>query len=348
MMRFLAKYPVKIFFSALIFLACGFAFAKEKPEYPYKSFTPFKMTFLPDIHLSFEDKENKILFRESMVIFQDVIKQLNHEKKPDFVVFGGDLTHNEDGTFQDLPMFLDIISDLNARYYAIFGDREAYLAEDATKEVFAGEFEEFDYENTQQTFWTAEPVENVLLIGLDTSVPGEKAGYVNIHQLFWLDSTLKENRNKFTIIAMHHPPISATDADKNARAEYTLKKPGLFLELVNLYPQVKIILSGHHLNNSVQKINEKLFISCPSIAAYPNMFKVLQVYPDRVEVENAKISFKQIIKKAKKNMENSAYAKDFSPKNPESVLKFQRGDRFSRKDKFYFYEDESGFFDWFH
>ncbi len=345
MTRFFRINSIKVFFLTLVFLACNnTSFAGETPQYSYKEFKPFKMVFLPDIHLSFADKPDKILFRESMVIFQDVIKRLNQEKHPDFVVFGGDLTHNEDGMFSDMPMFLDIAADLNARYYAVFGDRDADVAENVSKEVFVKEFDEFDYETSQQTFWSAEPVEGVLLVGLDTSVQGKKYGYLNIHQLFWLDGVLKANRDKFTVIVMHHPPISATDADKDIWKDYTLEKPGLFLELIALYPQVKIILSGHHLNNYVQKINEKLFITCPSIAAYPNMYKILKVYPDRVEVENEKISFKQIIKKAGKNMIKSTYAKEFNPKKPKDVIKFQKGNRFSRKDKYYFGEDKSGFF----
>ncbi|HSA06828.1 MAG TPA: metallophosphoesterase [Candidatus Gastranaerophilales bacterium] len=316
--------------------------AQEKGNVVYKEFQPFKMVFLPDINLAFFDRDDKILFQESLAIFQDVIKKLNQQDSPDFVIFGGNLTYNENGKFSDLPMFLDAASNLNAPYYAITGDREANLAEDVCKENFIKEFDEYDYETMKQTFWTAEPIKNVLLIGLDTSVKNEKAGYLNLHQLFWLDSILKNNRDKFTIIAMHHPAIITTDLDKKSWQEYTLKKPELFLELINSYPQVKIILSGHHLCNYTAQINEKLFIINPSITVYPNEYKILEVYPDKIEVENKKISFKQIIKKAKTNLINSSYAKEFNSKKPEAVVKYQQGKAFSRKTKYYFNEKKSG------
>ncbi|OGI00614.1 MAG: hypothetical protein A2Y25_04480 [Candidatus Melainabacteria bacterium GWF2_37_15] len=276
------------------------SFAKEDVKLPYKDFKPFKMVFLPDTHLSFKDNDDgPILYKESLVILQDVIRSLNQTQNPDFVVFGGNLTNNDDAELADMPMFLDTIADLNAKYYAILGDKEA-----AVKEEFIKDFDEFG----SQTFWTAEPEENVLLVGLDTSIKGEEDGYVNIHQLFWLDNVLKNNRDKFTIITMHHSP------------HLSLEKSDLFLELINLYPQVKVVLSGHNRINLVKKDNGKLFINCPSIVSYPNEYKILNIYPDRVEVDNKKISFKQIIKKAKKLI-----GKDY-----------KKPDKFSKKSKYYF------------
>ncbi len=268
---------------------------------------PFRMVFLPDIYLSLDEKEREgpILYRESLVILQDVIKNLNKSGELDFAVFGGNLTNNDDGSFTDMPMFLDVASDLNAPYYAILGNREA----DA-KEEFIKNFDEFD----SQTFWKAEPVENVLLIGLDTSLAGSEQGYVNIHQIFWLDGVLKNNTDKFTIILMHHSPCSS------------LEKPGLFLEVLNLYPQVKVVLSGHDRVSSVKKQDGKLFITCPSIVSYPNRYKILEIHPDRVEVDTEKISFRQIIKKARKKL-----GKDY-----------KKPDKFSRRSRYYFGETSRG------
>ena len=291
---------IKLFLIAAILLISYQSLAKEDVKLPYKDFKPFKMVFLPDIHLSFKDNDDgPILYKESLVIFQDVIRSLNNTENLNFAVFGGNLTNNDDSVLTDMPMFLDTMSDLKAKYYAILGDREA-----SSKEEFIKDFDEFE----TQTFWTAEPVENVLLVGLDTSMSGEESGYVNIHQLFWLDNVLKNNRDKFTIITMHHSP------------HLSLEKPDLFLELINLYPQVKVVLSGHNRVNLVKNDNGKLFINCPSIVSYPNEYKILDIYPDRVEVDNKKISFKQIIKKAKKQI-----GKDY-----------KKPDKFSKKSKYNF------------
>ncbi|NLF82980.1 MAG: hypothetical protein GX568_03215 [Candidatus Gastranaerophilales bacterium] len=311
-------------------------YAQEEAPPPLKAFEPFKMVFLPDINLSFSEKSDKILFNESLVIFQDVIKTLNNAVKPNFVVFGGDLTYNEDGKFTDLPMFLDTASDLDSVFYAIMGDREANLDETSSKEVFMKEFGEFDLETAEQTFWVIEPVTNVLLIGLDTSMKNdlsndEKPGYLNLQQLFWLDTVLDNNRDKFTIITMHHSAIKTCDFDNNKWERFTLSRPSLFLELLSRYPQVKLVLSGHHYNNYAKMHNGTLFMSFSSITVYPNTYKALTIHPDRVEVDNRKISFKQIIKKAEKLLAESEYAKEYSAQKPRSVLKFHEGEGFSRK-----------------
>lgn len=336
-------------FLIIIFLSANFSSqAEEKTIYPYKKFEPFKMVFLPDINLSFNESGEKILLKESMVIFQDVIKNLNTEEfSPDFVVFGGDLTHNSDGKYKDMQIFLDIASELNSKYYAVLGDREANIEEKITKAEFAKEFDEFNYETTQQTYWAAEPVEDVLLVGLDSSVRNKKSGYINLHQLFWLDEVLKNNRDKFTIIVMHHPPVISTPIDRTVWKKYTLEKPELFIELINLYPQVKLILSGHHFNNYVFKENEKLFLSIPSIVVYPNIYKNLTVYPDRIEIDKEKISFKQIIDKAKEKIVKSYFAKEYSMEKPKEALDFLKGNRQSRKKEYYFGEKKSNFFFWF-
>ena len=107
MTRFI-KFNLLIIFLllAILIISCKCQ-AEEKIIYPYKEFKPFKMVFLPDIHLSFKSKDSRILYRESLVILQDVIKNLNLTKNPDFTVFGGNLTNNDDGEFSDMPMFLD-------------------------------------------------------------------------------------------------------------------------------------------------------------------------------------------------------------------------------------------------
>jgi len=332
---------------AAIFVLCCHCLAEEQTSLPYKEFKPFKMVFLPDIHLSFQDKESNILYKESHVILQDVLKNLNQEKTLDFVVFGGNLTSNDDNKFSDMPMFLDTVAELQAKYYAILGDREAAFAEGFSKEDFTREFDEFSFKTMSQTFWAAEPVKDVLLIGLDSSVKNEEAGYLNMHQLFWLDNTLKNNMKKFTIIAMHHPPLLTCDVDKTNWEKYMLKKPDLFLELINLYPQVKIILSGHHFSNFTKKNNKKFFITCPSIVVYPNMYKTFTVYPERIEVDNETISFKQLIKKAEELLVKSSYAEEFSSEKPKSALKYQRGDKFSNKKEYYFENKKRHSFLWF-
>ena len=62
----------------------------------------------------------------------------------------------------------------------------------------------------------------------------------------------------------------------------------------------------------------------------------LKIYPDRVEVENKDITFKQIIKKAKNIIVKTNYAKMFNNESPNKVLNFQEGDKISKIKIFYY------------
>jgi 3',5'-cyclic AMP phosphodiesterase CpdA len=217
--------------------------AQTQPNYCFK---PFKMVFLPDTHVSFKDQDDWILYKESFVIFQDIIKSIKTIPDLDFVVFGGDLTDNDDNTLSDLPLFLDSIEDVNFKYYSILGDRDASLSEGITKQDFCAEFRRNGFGNPNLTYWAEQPSDNTLLIGLDTAVENKFEGKLPPEELLWLDNTLKTNPDKFTVIVMHHPAFQTTASDKTVWKKYILENSDEFLSVINKYPQVKLILSGHH------------------------------------------------------------------------------------------------------
>lgn len=343
----------------LIVIVSGFFALPVKVQAQQQTFKPFKMVFLPDTHISFKDQDDWILYKESFVIFQDVISGLRAEavggamparnavkgEQPsniktvpdlDFVVFGGDLTDNDDNTLEDLPLFLDSIEDINVNYFSILGDRDADLKEGYTKQDFCAEFRRNGFSNPNFTYWSQQPEENMLLIGLDSSVENKFEGKLPSEELLWLDDTLKTNSDKFTVIVMHHPAFETASADKTVWKEFILQNADEFLNVINKYPQVKLVLSGHHHNYAVKNLNGKLFISLPSVVTYPNSYKILKIYPDRVEVENKDITFKQIIKKSKNTLVKTGYAKKFNIEKPQKVIKFQEGDKISKTKIFYY------------
>ncbi|MFH0703018.1 MAG: metallophosphoesterase [bacterium] len=301
-------------------------------------FKTFKIAFMPDIHLSFDKKDDWILYNESLIIFQDTVKILNKTPDINFAVFGGDLTDNKNKTLDDLPIFLDIAAELKYPYYVIFGDRDADLSNDYSKQDFIAEFRRNGFKNNDKTYWIDEPIENVLLIGLDTAIENRFSGLISQEQLSWLEDIIKNNQNKFIIILMHHSPLPSCSQDtEHPWKNFTLSNSEDFLNIIKKYPQPKLILSGHYHINFTKKINNNLFISTPSIVSYPNEFKILTIktLSDKIEinVENKQINFKQIVKKAKKTILNTDYAKQYE--SSKKLLKFQEGDKFSRMKKYY-------------
>lgn len=299
-----------------------------------------KLAFVPDVNLSFEQHDGLIMYNESLVILQDVVKSLNKTTDLDLVLFGGDMTDNRDKETTDLPMFLDSVLGLKVPYYVILGDRDVDLSENYSKEDVCSEFKYNGFSDKSKTYWAVEPLSNVLLVGLDTTIKNASSGSLSPEQLIWLNETLKKSPDKVTIISMHHPAIPSCSQDKVLPwKNFVLSNSNEFLNIIRNYPQVKVVLSGHHYINQIQKVDNVLFISTPSVSVYPNEFKILTIYSDKVEVENKKISFNQIVKKAKKSIVESDYASQYDSQKPQNVLKYQEGDKYSRGKKFY-YQDK--------
>lgn len=303
--------------------------------YQVQSFKPFTMSFIPDIHLSMGEKDNWILHNESLVIFQDLIKNLNASPKLNFAVFGGDLIENREGNLDDLAVFSDTMFSFKAPYYVIFGDREANLASDYIKKDFAVEFWKNGFSNKNLNYWVQEPEPNVLLIGLDTSVEKKFAGEIPQEEINWLKKTLEDNKQKFTIIAMHHPAVLP---DPQNIETFGISNAQEFLKVVQANPQVKLVLAGHHHINYAKRINSTLFLDLPSVVTYPNEYATLDVYPDKVEVTRKKIIYKQMIAKSKKLLPLTDYMQKTGITKPKDLYNLQKGDDFSRQKRYFYAE----------
>lgn len=310
---------------------------KINADNSYMEFKPFKFAFVPDIKFSYERQNTHILYSLSQIAFQDAIKLINNDKNTDFVVFGGDMLSNSESNYSDLYQFIDLADSLEHPYYLIFGDREARLTDDYSKEYFTSEFKRKVFTSSGRSYWKHEPVKDVVIIGLDSSQVNKEQGLIDNEQMGWLKSTLEENKNKFTVVFLHHLPKPLDeDLSVSEFKKFSIVNSGEFIKLISCYPQVKLVVNGSRYVNSVRKINNTVYVSTPSISVYPNIFNFFRVYPDRVEIENKKIGYKQIIKLAKKNLVNSDMAKIYDSKKTKNIIKLHEGDEYSKLGKYYF------------
>jgi len=286
-----------------------------------KSFSPYKTAFVSDIHLSFNQRDSWILYKESLVILQDVIKLLNKDKTIDYVVFNGDITENKDGQLSDLPMFLDVVSDLNRPYSVITGDRDVDLAEYIDKKDFMLEFT-----GNSSSFWSKELNEDILLIALDTAIKNNFEGTLSDEQLSWLDNELRNNKNKFIIIAMHHNafPVSGI-VEESLWKDYSINNWQKFNDILNKYQQNKLVISSHRHTPFYKVINKTIYLSLPSITSYPCKYTEISILPDKITIENKQISYKQIVKLAKRQFIKSDMLRKYSIIGKDELLKIQKG-----------------------
>lgn len=81
-----------------------------------------------------------------------------------------------------------------------------------------------------------------MLVLLDTSVPGQIYGQLAASELDFLAYTLAHHQNRHFIISLHHQlvPVGSRWID-----EYTVRNAQALFDIVDQYPQVKIISWGH-------------------------------------------------------------------------------------------------------
>ncbi|WP_313396244.1 phosphodiesterase [Pantoea septica] len=86
------------------------------------------------------------------------------------------------------------------------------------------------------------------LLALDSSVPQQPWGYVDEHQLTWLEQNLAREPAAPTLVMLHHPPfICGIDHMDRQR----LRNPDALATVIARHPQVERVLCGH-LHRSLQ------------------------------------------------------------------------------------------------
>ena len=295
-----------------------------------KAFKPFKFAFVPDMHLSTHKFDDWILLNESLIIIQDTLKQLN-SSDVDFIVFGGDLVDNEHRDFADLSTMLDLLYTVEKPYYVIFGDREARLNNNLSKEYFAAEFRRNGFMQRGRTYWAEQPLQGLDLIGLDSSVVNQMDGELSPNQMVWLSDQLKRNPANFKIVVLHHPlnPGHTLNNFYNSRG-FELKNSSAVIDLLDRNPGVDLVLSAHHHLNLITERKCIYYINSPSIVTYPCEYKIIEVNDKFIDIKSVPIAFKQMIKKAEDSLKNSKYSEKFSEFKPKEILKLQKGDKQSR------------------
>ncbi len=154
--------------------------------------------------------------------------------RPDIVLMTGDLV--DSGRPEEYAVLNRLIEPLEMPVYVIPGNHDERRA---FKEAFAdhsylpssGDFLHYVIEDYP-----------LRLVGLDTTIPGEEGGMMCTERLNWLDARLSEDRERPTVIFMHHPPFltGLRNMDVN-----NCKGGEALGELIQRHSQVIRILCGH-------------------------------------------------------------------------------------------------------
>ena len=169
---------------------------------------------------------------ENLLRCVDHINQCN--PKPDVVLVTGDITSA--GTIEEAEHAASLLCRLQIPFYIIPGNHDDPI-------TLRSAFDEQVYPSGYQEFSTY-VIDNfdVRLIAMDSTVPGSPGGKICQTRAAWLDERLSEDRQRPTVIFIHHPPVKCgvleTDVDGFSGAD-------LLGDVVKNYTNIEGIICGH-------------------------------------------------------------------------------------------------------
>jgi Icc protein len=191
--------------------------------------TIFQIT---DTHL-FNNDEANLYGVNTNKTFLEVIRKIksSKEKQPDIIFLTGDLS--QDCTEESYKKLMSAIDELQIPSYWIPGNHDntktMQVTFNASKMLKRADFLELPYWN---------------MIFLDTLLKGSDAGYlteVNLNQLHNYLEALTKHQKPIAIVMHHHPIATMTPLID----EYMLRNNEFFLEMIEKFPLVKLIICGH-------------------------------------------------------------------------------------------------------
>ena len=254
----------KILILFLFIFSCFYTITTQAKE--------LKFAQISDVHLSIsENKERK--FTENEEQLRKAIKQINKDRKIDFVLFTGDNINK--ATKKNMARFLRTANKLNKPYYVVIGNHDVFRYNRFDKEDYIHSIwlrhPQMLFKKTNYTFKPNRELVFLVVDGANELIPSQ-SGYYKPETLEWVNKQLKKYKNKKVVIVQHFPLIPP----KAKRSHYTLE-PEKYFHIINSYDNVIAILSGHfHHNNTIYK-RGIYHMSAPAFSKRPHEYKVITI-----------------------------------------------------------------------
>lgn len=200
---------------------------------------------ISDLHL-LSNKLAKFLSIEPYLNLEKIVNRVKidvAEYKPNFIALTGDLS--QDYSENSYKIFKEIFQDFKIPIYAILGNHDR-------PELFNKICPNFKAQNIM--------LENWQILFLNSHWTNHIEGYIDDSELQNLEENLSHNLGHVLIFLHHHVlPIKSTWLDR-----LNLKNADQFLSICDRYKNIKLVVSGHVHQESLQTRNGIDFISTPA------------------------------------------------------------------------------------
>lgn len=119
-------------------------------------------------------------------------------QKPEAIVMTGDLT--DFGRPEEYAHLAELLAPLDMPVYLMPGNHD-------DRENLRASFPDHAYLGTSGFIQYEIPIGNIMLLTLDTTLPGASEGALCSERLKWLEKKLAKHQDKAVVVAMHHPPF---------------------------------------------------------------------------------------------------------------------------------------------
>ncbi|HXF31527.1 MAG TPA: phosphodiesterase [Solirubrobacterales bacterium] len=209
---------------------------------------PFLLLQLSDTHLGADwhglDPDECLLRAVEAV--------LDLSQRPDALVVSGDLTQN--GTPEEYQRVRELLAPLDLEPHVLPGNHDL---RGPMREAFGLPGEGAEHASH------AVDLGPLRLVCLDSTIPGAEAGALDEGRIEWLDAALGEEREKPTVLAMHHPPLSTAIPSFDAIGLAPEWRAALG-EVLARHPQVTRIIAGHVHRVIAAELAGRAVLSIPS------------------------------------------------------------------------------------
>ena len=158
-----------------------------------------------------------------------------NRQQPDVVIFTGDtVQHGQPGEYARLR---ELLAPLEAPLYLIPGNRD-------DKNEMRAAFSDYAYiPGTGEFLHYVIEDYDTRLVGIDSTLAGERKGRFCETRQAWLDKTLSAQPDRPTLLFIHHPPFDV--GDHYVGGYRRPEEAGALEDIVDQQPQVIGTLCGH-------------------------------------------------------------------------------------------------------